>query len=117
MASSSVPLAVRRPPLELSPGARITEAVSLHGGNLEGYDFHGLEVLQSMVESRAGGEPGVRQVEFFDGDRLLKAADEGVWSIELADAARATDPDPAMPGSLRDLLRRDDSIGRSMGSS
>ena len=41
--------------LELPPGARITEAVSLHGGNLEGYDFHGLEVLQSMVESRCRG--------------------------------------------------------------
>nr|MBW4048943.1 hypothetical protein [Pseudomonadota bacterium] len=41
MAGSSVPLATRRPPLELPRGARITEAVSLHGGGLEGYDFHG----------------------------------------------------------------------------
>ena len=105
MAGSSVPLAMRRPPLELPRGARITEAVSLHGGNLEGYDFHGLEVLQSMVESRAGSEPGIKEVEFFDGDRLWKAADEGRWSPDLADAARATDPDPARPGRLRDLVQ------------
>src|SRR5262245_64588872 len=62
MAASSVPLAVRIPPLESPRGARITEAVSLHGGNLEGYDFHGLEVLQAVVESRAGGETGVEEV-------------------------------------------------------
>ena len=105
MAASSVPLATRRPSLELPRGARITEAVSLHGGNLEGYDFHGLEVMQSMVESRAGGETGIKEVEFFDGDRLWKAADEGRWSPELADAARATDPDPARPGPLREVVR------------
>jgi hypothetical protein len=105
MAASSVPLAERRPPLELPPGARITEAVSLHGGNLEGYDFHGLEVLQSMVESRAGGETGIKEVEFFDGDRLWKAADDGRWSPALADAARATDPDPRRPGPLHELVQ------------
>jgi hypothetical protein len=105
MAASSVPLATRRPPLELPPGARITEAVSLHGGNLESYDFHALEVLQSMVESRAGGETGIKEVEFFDGDRLWKAADEGLWSPELADLARATDPDPANRAPLRQVAR------------
>ncbi len=105
MAASSVPLATRRPSLELPLGSRIVEAVSLHGGNLEGYDFHGLEVLQSMVESRAGGETGIKEVEFFDGDRLWKAADEGRWSPELADAARATDPDTARPGPLREVVQ------------
>ncbi len=105
MAGSSVPLATRRPPLELPRDARITEAVSLHGGNLEGYDFHALEVMQSIVEARAGGETGIRNVEFFDGDRLWRAADEGRWSPALADAARATDPDPAHPGPLRELAR------------
>jgi hypothetical protein len=107
MAASSVPLAMRRPSLELPSGAKITEAVALHGGNLEGYDFHGLEVLQSMVEARAGGETGIKEVEFFDGDRLWKAADEGKWSPELADLARATDPDPnpARRGPLRELAK------------
>jgi hypothetical protein len=105
MAASSVPLTERRPRLELPRGARITEAVALHGGNLEGYDFHGLEMLQAMVESRAGGETGIKEVEFFDGDELLRAADESRWAPDLADAARATDPDPSRPGPLREVVK------------
>jgi len=105
MAGSSVPLAARRPSLELPAGAKITEAVSIHGGGLETYDFHGLEVLQAMVESRAGGETGINAVEFLDGERLWRAADEGRWSPNLADAARATDPDAARPGTLREVVK------------
>src|SRR6476619_6490658 len=87
MAGSSVPLAQRRPPLELPPRARIKEAVSIHGGGVESYDFHGLEVLQSMVEARRGGETGVAQVQFLQGDALWKAAEAGLWSSQLAQAA------------------------------
>ena len=87
MAGSSVPLAQRRPLLELVPGAGIEEAVSIHGGPLEAYDFHGLEVLQSLVEARRGGETGVSCVEFLRGDSLWKAADQGRWSRDLAEAA------------------------------
>jgi hypothetical protein len=87
MAGSSVPLAQRRPPLEIDPGAVIEQAVSIHGGPLESYDFHGLEVLQSLVESRRGGETGISRVEFFRGDALWKAAEQGRWSRDLAEAA------------------------------
>ena len=48
MAGSSVPLAQRRPELEIPAGAAFEEAVSIHGGGVESYDFHGLEVLQSF---------------------------------------------------------------------
>src|SRR6185437_9614573 len=44
MAGSSVPLAQRRPELELPNGAEIEEIISVHGGPLEAYDFHGVEV-------------------------------------------------------------------------
>ena len=94
MAGSSVPLAERRPPLEIPAGAEIEEAVSIHGGGVESYDFHALEVLQSMVESRRGGETGVRSVEFLDTDALWQAADEGRWSVELAKAALQSDGQP-----------------------
>ncbi|GIW95392.1 MAG: hypothetical protein KatS3mg110_3433 [Pirellulaceae bacterium] len=87
MAGSSVPLAERRPPLELAPGSRIVEAVSIHSGGLESYDFHALEVLQSMVELRAGGESGVRSVQLLEGDEAWKAAREGRWDLKLAEAA------------------------------
>ncbi len=87
MAGSSVPLAQRRPELEIPPGSMFEEAISIHGGGFESYDFHGLEVLQSMVEARRGGEAGIASVEFLEGDALFRAADQGRWSRRLADAA------------------------------
>ncbi len=91
MAGSSVPLAQRRPELELPAGTVIEEAVSIHGGPVESYDFHGLEVLQSLVEFRKGGETGVSSVEFLAGADLFKAAQNGRWSRRLADAAMAAE--------------------------
>lgn len=86
MAGSSVPLAQRVPPLEVPANAEFSEVVSIHGGGIEGYDFHGLEVLQSVVESRKGGETGISRVEFLSGNALWKAADKGQWSFPLAEA-------------------------------
>ncbi|HJT31788.1 MAG TPA: hypothetical protein VJ783_07020 [Pirellulales bacterium] len=97
MAGSSVPLAQRRPVLELPEGAKIAEAVSIHGGPPEGYGFHALEVLQSFVEFRSGGETGISQVEYWEGDALWKAAEAGKWSPELADAAMAAELGPGQP--------------------
>lgn len=93
MAGSSVPLAARRPPMEIPAGSEIVEAVSIHGGGVESYDFHGLEVLQSVVESRKGGEAGVAEVRFLQGDSLWEAAESGLWSVALADAAVAANPE------------------------
>ena len=87
MAGSSVPLAERQPPLELPDQAIIEEAVSVHGGGIESYDFHALEVLQSMVESRRGGETGVAEIQLIEGDAVWKAAEEGRWSYRLGLAA------------------------------
>jgi len=97
MAGSSVPLAQRRPAPELPGGAIIEEAVSIHGGPLEIYDFHGLEVLQSLVESRKGGETGVRSVEFLSGDAMWQAARQGRWSLPLTQAAMAAELGKNMP--------------------
>jgi hypothetical protein len=102
MAGSSVPLAQRVPPLDLPAGAALEEAVSIHGGGVESYDFHGLEVLQSFVEARKGGETGVASVEFLRGDALWRAAKERRWSLPLAEAALAAEfgkrpPDPRKP--------------------
>lgn len=87
MAGSSVPLASRRPNLSLPPNAEIEEAIAIHGGSIEGYDFHGLELLQSIVEARRGGETGISSVELLEGEALMQAAKNGRWSRELADAA------------------------------
>ena len=100
MAGSSVPLAERRPPMELPADARIVEAVSIHGGGVESYDIHALEVLQSIVEARRGGETGVRAVQFMEAEALWKAAEEGRWSSDLAAAAMA-----AETGADHELVR------------
>ncbi len=87
MAGSSVPLAQRRPVLELPANCVVEEAVSIHGGSFESYDFHGLEVLQAFLEARKGGETGITHVEFLPRDALFRAARQGRWSLDLARAA------------------------------
>ncbi len=87
LAGSSVPLAQRRPNLNLPAGAKIEEAVSIHGGGLESYDVHALEVLQSMVESRKGGETGVARIELLYGDKLKRAQASSAWPKALIEAA------------------------------
>jgi hypothetical protein len=104
MAGSSVPLAQRRPPLELPDRAKIQEAVSIHGGGVESYDFHGLEVLQSIVEARHGYETGVERVQFLQGDALWKAADAGLWSPSVAQAALDAEPNSGRPPA-KELIR------------
>ena len=93
IAGSSVPLAQRRPMLELPPGADIEEAVSIHGGGLESYDFHALEVLQSIVEARRGGETGIARIELVYGEAFEKARKAGRWSQDLVDAAMKAETD------------------------
>jgi len=101
MAGSSVPLAQRRPEMEIPAGAALEEAVSVHGGPFESYDFHGLEVLQSIVESRKGGETGVTSVEFLGGAALWDAARQGRWSTRLAEAALAVEFGKNLPDYRR----------------
>lgn len=87
MAGSSVPLAQRIPDVEFPAGVVVDEAVSIHGGPIESYDFHGIEVLESFVEARRGGESGIRSVQLLDGAAMMQAADQGKWSRSLAVAA------------------------------
>jgi hypothetical protein len=87
MAGSSVPLAQRVPSLELPDGAEIAEAMMIHGGQFENYGIHAVETLQSIVESRKGGETGISQIEVLYDEELWKGARAGKWPFELAAAA------------------------------
>lgn len=106
MAGSSVPLAQRIPNLEPPPGARIDEAVSIHGGPLERYGFHALEVLESMIEARAGGETGISEVRYVEGDSLWQTARQGLWSTELARLAMAAELGGDLPPLERLIAER-----------
>ena len=86
MAGSSVPGTWRRPALDLKPGARLTEAVGLSFGPLEGYGYHALEAIQSIVERRRGGEAGVRSVQLVKGKDVWAP---GRFDMALFEAAAA----------------------------
>lgn len=104
MAGSSVPLAERRPMIELPADAVVEEAVSIHGGGIESYDFHGFEVLQSMIEARRGGETGISSVELLAGEPYKQALANKRWSLELAETAMAAEQAAAMQRQTRPSL-------------
>jgi hypothetical protein len=91
MAGSSVPLAQRIPALEFAQNASVEEAVAIHGGPIESYDFHGLEILQALAECRRGSETGVAAVEVWRGEALWNAARQRRWNLALGEAAMAAE--------------------------
>lgn len=98
MAGSSLPTCWRNPWLEHELETPITEALAIGYSGLDVYGFHTLETLQCMIERRRGGESGVVAVTCLEGDAVWEAADAGLWSRDLADAALATIEDkPAGP--------------------
>ena len=103
MAGSSVPLAQRRPAFEMPGNCAIEEAVSIHGGPFEIYDFHGLEVLQAFLESRRGGETGITHVEYLAREPLFRAAQQGRWSLDLAQAAMRVEFGDKVPDITRPI--------------
>lgn len=91
LAGSSVPLAERRPALDLPADCELEAAVAVHGGGREVYDFHGLELLQSFVEARRGGETGIAKIEMLTGDAAQRALADRPRLLELRDAAMAAE--------------------------
>jgi hypothetical protein len=87
MAGSSLPVAWRSPWLEHELESPVEEAVAVGFSGLDIYGSHTLEVLQCMVERRRGGETGVAAVTCLEGDAAWQAGKDGLWSMELAQAA------------------------------
>ncbi|MCX6046126.1 MAG: hypothetical protein NT075_13530 [Chloroflexi bacterium] len=87
MAGSSLPLGWRAPWIEHELDTPIQEAVAIGYDGLDVYGFHALETLQCMVERRVGGETGVAAVTCLEGDAVWQAAQVGLWSRPLAEAA------------------------------
>ncbi|GDY20391.1 hypothetical protein LBMAG56_17360 [Verrucomicrobiota bacterium] len=87
MAGSSIPVTWRRPAIEATRDVRITEAVGLSYGPIEGYGYHALEGLQCLVERRRGGETGVAAVQMIEGPEVYAQRDKGRFSQRVFDAA------------------------------
>lgn len=87
MAGSSLPYCWRDQPLEHPLGSPIKEAVAIGYASLDAYGFHVAEILQCMVERRAGGETGVENVQGIRGEAVWRAMDNGTISLQLVEAA------------------------------
>mgnify|MGYP001203310822 CR=1 FL=1 len=90
MAGSSLPVGWRNPWIEHELDSPIDEAISIGFSGLDIYGFHTLEVLQCMMERRKGGETGVSAVTCLEGNSVWEAADNGIFSLNLAEAACST---------------------------
>jgi hypothetical protein len=86
MAGSSLPVLWRYPPIDTRRDAKIEEIVAVSYGSLNGYGFHALEMVQCLVERRAGGETGVRSVQCLTGDAVWEARKAGRFSEQLFEA-------------------------------
>ena len=102
MAGSTLPITWRSPWLEHEGGEEIDEALAVGFSGLDIYGFHTLELLQCMVERRRGDETGVRAVTCLEGDAVWRAADEGLWSRDLGEAACAAIEAKQNTGSMED---------------
>ena len=65
-------------------------------GDREAYGFHGLEIYQSMVERRKGGETGIEWVQCLEGP--------AVWNWSEAN--------PRARNLLEEAMRHDDTLKR-----
>lgn len=104
MAGSSLPYCWRDKPLEHPIGVKIKEAVAIGYASLDAYGFHVTEILQCMVERRAGGETGVSSVEGLKGEDVWAAIDAGRISQKLVDAACDTIQGKAI-GNMREIVK------------
>lgn len=95
MAGSSLPVTWRIPEFNPPLNTPFEEGVAVIGydrSTFEVYLFHVLEVLQCFLERRAGGETGVKSVQYLTGDAVWKAGDDGRWSWELLEHALSRCP-------------------------
>jgi hypothetical protein len=81
LCGSTLPFTWRRPPLAIPRGTIFSELLAVSYSDLEEHAYHAIELLQSVAETRRGGETGVARVRYAEGDE--------VWTIspELREAA------------------------------
>lgn len=92
MAGSSTPVSWRAPwqagqSPTVESGAKIDQAVCMGYGGIVYGGYHGLELMQSLVENRAGDETGVEAVRALSGDAVWEAAETGVYDKRVPLAA------------------------------
>ena len=90
LCGSTLPWTWRRPPLQFARGDRFDEMVAISCSDLEEHAYHGIELLQSVAETRHGGETGVAAVQYVEGDAVWKIAP----ALRDAALSRRVNPPP-----------------------
>ncbi len=87
---SSIPVYYRKPEIEIAADTPIQNSIVVGAAPDEGGIFHCIDVLQSLVERRKGGETGVRSVQSIrGGTETWKWVDRNPWAASLLDAVAA----------------------------
>ncbi len=105
IAGTSLTLTWRRPVLELDLETPIKRAVGYFYGGKEAYGYHGLEVFQSMVERRKGGETGVDWVQCIEGPEVWKWSEANPWARNLLEESMRHD-DTLKRGRLEENVKQ-----------
>lgn len=104
MAGSSLPVAGCFEPWDFLEQPEISEGVGVFYNGQEAYGYHSIELLQSLVAERAGGEAGIEAVTAYHGEKFWEAEAEGLWSNKLVEAA-LDQPCHVEPGDYRETLK------------
>lgn len=74
LCGSTLPWTWRRPALDLPARPQFDELLAISCSDLEEHAYHGIELLQSVAETRKGGETGIEAVRYVEGDAVWKIA-------------------------------------------
>lgn len=85
---SSIPFYYRQPEIDIDMDTPIKASVVAGGGREEGGLFHSVDVLQSFVERRKGGETGIAAVQCIRGPETWKWTGRNPWADKLLEAVR-----------------------------
>ncbi len=85
---SSIPTYFRKPEVDLAIDTPIKTSVMVGGAADEGALFHCVDVLQSFVEHRKGGETGVRWVQCIRGPETWKWTERNPWAGKLLESVQ-----------------------------
>ena len=81
---SSLPLTWRRPALEFTPGIELDEVMAVSFSDIEEHGYHAIELMQAMAEKRKGGETGVAEIRYVEGEAVFQ---DKSWSRDLLESA------------------------------
>jgi len=103
MAGSTMPVSWRIPATDVKRDAKLKEIVVTSYHTLDAYGFHGLEILQCLVERRQGGETGIVSVQCLKDQAVWDAAGKEYDPELLADALQRNVP----PTTIDDVKKKE----------